>query len=60
MTASYDEVLRDLRRRDENDRTRAVAPLVPAPDAIEIDTTGYTLEQSFALLNKTIKERLAL
>ena len=60
MTANYDEVLRDLRRRDENDRTRAVAPLVPAPDAIDIDTTGYTLEQSFALLNKTIKERLAL
>ena len=57
--ARYEEVLRDLRQRDENDRTRAVAPLVPAPDAVEIDTTGNTLEQSFALLYKTIKERLA-
>ena len=57
--ARYEEVLRDLRQRDENDRTRAVAPLVPAPDAVEIDTTGNTLEQSFAFLYKTIKERLA-
>lgn len=57
---SYDEVLRDLRQRDENDRTRTAAPLKPAPDAIPIDTTGNTLERSFALLNKTIKERLAL
>ena len=48
-----------LADRDENDRTRAVAPLVPAPDAVEIDTTGNTLEQSFAFLYKTIKERLA-
>ena len=56
--ARYEEVLRDLRQRDENDRTRAVAPLVPAPDAVEIDTTGNTLEQSFAFLYKTIKERL--
>ena len=57
--ARYEDVLRDLRQRDENDRTRAVAPLVPAPDAVEIDTTGNTLEQSFAFLYKTIKERLA-
>ena len=57
---SYDEVLKDLRVRDENDRTRAAAPLKPAPDSISIDTTGNSLQQSFALLNKTIKERLAL
>ena len=57
--ARYEDVLRDLRQRDENDRTRAVAPLVPAPDAVEIDTNRNTLEQSFAFLYKTIKERLA-
>ena len=58
--ASYEEVLKDLIIRDENDRTRAAAPLKPAPDAISIDTTGNSLQQSFALLHKTIKERLAL
>lgn len=60
MKTSYEEVLRDLRVRDENDRTRTAAPLRPAPDALSLDTTGNTLEESFALLNKTIKERLAL
>lgn len=57
---SYDKVFKDLLLRDKNDRARTVAPLVPAPDAIAIDTTGNSLNESFALLIKTIKERLAL
>jgi cytidylate kinase len=39
------EVLRDLRERDERDRTRAASPLVPAPDAVELDTTGLTPDE---------------
>ena len=31
--------------RDERDRTRAESPLRPAPGAIELDTTGLTLDQ---------------
>lgn len=58
MKTSYDEVLRDLQKRDENDRSRAVAPLRPAEDAIGVDTTGNTLEESFRLLKKIIEGRL--
>ncbi|MGI5977986.1 MAG: (d)CMP kinase [Oscillospiraceae bacterium] len=58
VETSYDEVLRDLKRRDENDSTRALAPLVPADDAIEVDTTGNSLEESFQLLKKIIEGRL--
>jgi len=32
-------ILEDIKRRDERDRTRSVAPLKPAPDAYELDTT---------------------
>ena len=42
---TYDEVLRDIVERDRRDTTRAVAPLVPATDAIVVDSTGRTIEQ---------------
>ena len=56
--AEYDTVLKDLEERDRNDSTRASAPLRQAEDAILVDTTGNTLEQSFELLLKTVKEHL--
>ena len=59
QAAEYDDVLRDLLRRDDSDMHRAVAPLVPAPDALVIDTTGNTLEQSVAELISAIRGRLS-
>ena len=41
-------VRRDLERRDRLDSTRALSPLVAAPDALKIDTTGMTVEQVVA------------
>lgn len=38
-TVSYASVLLDLERRDHQDRTREIAPLKKAPDAIELDST---------------------
>lgn len=35
-----------LRRRDETDASRELAPLRKAPDAVELDTTGLTLEEA--------------
>ena len=40
--ADYKAILADIRRRDEQDRNRAVAPLRPADDATIIDTSGMT------------------
>ena len=37
-----DSVEQQLRERDQRDRTRAQSPLVQAPDAIYVDTTGLT------------------
>jgi CMP/dCMP kinase len=42
---TFESVLADLRRRDEIDSSRAVAPLKPADDAHIIGTDGLTIEQ---------------
>jgi cytidylate kinase len=43
--ADYDEILTSLKRRDQIDSGRAVAPLRAAEDAIVVDTTLLTIEQ---------------
>ncbi len=42
---SYKEVLEQLKRRDEQDSKREVAPLKPAEDAVVIDTTKLTVDE---------------
>jgi cytidylate kinase len=48
MDVTYEAVLQDIRQRDERDKTRAVAPLVSAPDAVVIDTSKMTAEQAIS------------
>jgi CMP/dCMP kinase len=45
---SYEEVLADIRARDERDSQRATAPLIPAADAIVIDTSDMPAETAIA------------
>lgn len=58
VSADYDEVLRDIEYRDKNDSTRALSPLKRADDAVLVDTTDNTLEQSFQIICKLIKEKM--
>ncbi len=58
MTANYEEVLEDIKKRDYNDSHRAVAPLKPAEDSIIVNTTGNTLEQSVEQLANIIKSNI--
>jgi CMP/dCMP kinase len=44
-----------LRQRDERDRTRAHAPMLPAPDAVTIDTSDLTIAQVVDLLVRRIR-----
>jgi len=44
-TVAYADVLADMKRRDQIDSSRAVAPLRPADDAIIVDTDGLSIEQ---------------
>jgi cytidylate kinase len=56
--ASATAMAAELRERDQRDRTRAVSPLVAAPDAVVIDSTRLTedevLEKIEALVNKKL------
>jgi cytidylate kinase len=47
VSASRPEVLADIRRRDERDKGRAVAPLRKAPDAYLLDTTNLDIDAAF-------------
>ena len=55
---TYEEVLADVIRRDEQDMNREIAPLKQADDAILVDTSDLDLEESEALLLKVCKENL--
>lgn len=47
LSVNIHQITRDIMERDERDRTRATSPLVPAPDAFTLDTSGLTIEQVF-------------
>lgn len=56
--AAYETVLADILQRDYQDTHREVAPLKQADDAVLVDTSAIDFEQSFALLKRTILERI--
>ena len=60
IAVTYEEVLSDMRERDRNDSTRAVAPAVAAPDATLFDNSGMTPEECTAGIIKLIKEKTAI
>jgi cytidylate kinase len=51
-------VAADLRDRDRRDRTRAVSPLVAAPDAVLIDSTSLSEDEVVARAEKLANEKL--
>lgn len=52
------EVAAEIRRRDERDRTRAASPLVPAPDAVILDSTGLNIQQVVRRAEEIVETRL--
>lgn len=54
---SHATVLHDILRRDLADMTRAIAPLTPAADAIEIDTTDLTIHQVIGRMATVYRDR---
>ena len=56
--ADFDEILREIRARDEQDRNRPVAPLRQAEDAALLDTTDLDLKGSLEALLTLVSGRL--
>ena len=56
--SSYEEVLAAIRQRDLQDSSREAAPLKAAEDAVVVDTTACTLEESIEKVYAVVKEKL--
>ena len=55
----YEQVLREMRERDERDSTRAAAPLKPALDAVLLDNSDLSLEQVVEALSELVKGKMS-
>jgi CMP/dCMP kinase len=55
-----EEILRDLRARDERDRNRKDSPLKAAPDAVILDSTNMTLDQALTAAEAIVQKKLGM
>lgn len=53
---TYDQILEDIKQRDYNDMTRALNPLKKADDAIELDTTGMSIDEVTEFILNEVKK----
>lgn len=58
-TVSYDEILAAMQERDARDSGRSVAPLRAAEDAVLLDTSALTLDESIAAAKQIVCDSLA-
>ncbi len=56
----YEDVLADQKKRDHEDMTRKISPLKQAKDAVLVDTTDLSLEESIDTVVGLMKEKLGL
>ena len=57
-SVQFDQTKRDLTGRDDRDRSRTVAPLIPAPDAERIDTSSMPAEAVVERMMAVVAARL--
>lgn len=57
IKCTYEEIVADVQNRDRIDSSRAFAPLKPAEDSIQLDTSNLTIEESVDAVLKIIEEK---
>ena len=57
LEAEVDETLDALKQRDKLDSSREVAPLVPAEDAVHVDSTAHTIDEVVRIIEGLINQR---
>ncbi|ROR11258.1 (d)CMP kinase [Erwinia sp. JUb26] len=60
FSVNFERLLSEIKERDERDRNRAIAPLVPADDALVLDSTTMSIEQVIEVALKYAREKLAI
>ena len=58
IPCTYEEIVADVEKRDRIDSSRAFAPLKPAEDSIQLDTSKLTIEESVQAVLDIIKEKV--
>lgn len=58
LSGSLERLLQDLEERDRRDAERAIAPLMPAADALVLDTTGMTIDAVVAAVLRYFDKRI--
>jgi cytidylate kinase len=56
-SVNLSRLFREIEARDIRDRTRAVAPLRQADDAVLVDTTRHGINEVLEIISKLVKER---
>ncbi len=57
QNASYEEILAAIKERDKQDIEKPISPLVPADDAVIVDTDGFSIEEVVGQLKQLVAER---
>ncbi len=57
IESTYEEVLSSIKERNKLETERKIAPLIKAPDAVYIDSTGMTIDEEVDAVIKVIKEK---
>lgn len=60
VNTDYESVLSDIRYRDNQDSSREAAPLRRADDAVLVDSTELTFDETFAVISQLILERFCI
>lgn len=60
IEASYEDVLADMIARDRQDATREIAPAVPAEDAVHLDNSALTFDETVDAAMAIITARTSL
>ena len=58
IPCTYEDIIADVQKRDRIDSSRAFAPLKPAEDSIELDTSNLSIEESIQAVLDIIKEKV--
>jgi CMP/dCMP kinase len=58
LTVTFEEVFAAQEERDARDAARSIAPMVPAADAIILDSTTLTPEQVVAAMEREVRQRM--
>ena len=57
QTVDYQTILAEINARDEQDRTRAISPAIPADDAVMLDNSGLDIDGTVAAIRDMLVQR---